>query len=429
MNILFVGDFRPAANYGSIATTECLLNMIYPLLSENDSLKIIDRRSYDRQTPIGGFSKAKISFARKIIRKVIPQNIRSFLYRGVKPKCLSDFRKIEHVPFLLSEYTWYEKKVLSGRSFERDLLEWSDFVFINGEGTIVKGTDRLGIYNRGGRYTIWMAYLAKQVFHKPTCLVNLTVDPGNLDAVEMIKHVFPKVDFLSTREPLSKNKLLSLGVLNANYAPDALFSYEPDTSWKPNNYLSSIIDFGKPYIVLGDSTSLNSNNYQDAVRWDIVKTYTTLYSKLKSVFGQVVFLDGFNGKNKNINDFITKNGIKPIRLQNTSYHDLYYVFAHSLVFISGRWHASVLATLSSTPILLYGADSHKTRALYSMVDYKYPFFETQTLPLHIDEILNNAIKIRDDAEIRQQIKEKVDSLRADSFKNIDYLKAFLHKER
>ena len=37
MNILFVGDFRPAANYGSIATTECLLNMIYPLLSKSIS--------------------------------------------------------------------------------------------------------------------------------------------------------------------------------------------------------------------------------------------------------------------------------------------------------------------------------------------------------------------------------------------------------
>ena len=33
MNILFIGDYRSAANYGSIATTECLIDLINSLIA------------------------------------------------------------------------------------------------------------------------------------------------------------------------------------------------------------------------------------------------------------------------------------------------------------------------------------------------------------------------------------------------------------
>lgn len=432
MNILFIGDFRPAANYGSIATTECLLDMVYPLLSDNDHLRIIDRRSYDRQTPPTGFKSDVIPKYKRFIRKVIPLKVRSLirLKKEFVPCCIEDFRKKEHIPSLFSEYDWYSSQILySENNYEKMLLEWADFVLINGEGTIVKGTDKYGVYNRGGRYTIWMAYAAKKIFKKPACLVNLTVDPGNRDGLEMVKNVFPLVDYLSTREPLSKIKLEDIAVNNALYVPDALFSYTPQGDWHPTKYLSSIIDFSQPYVVLGDSTALNRNPFQDGVRWNVVSTYTTIYLKLKETFSQVVFLDGFNGKNESINRFIKKNHIKPIRLKNTTYHDLYHVFKHSKLFISGRWHASILATLSSTPILLYGSDSHKTKALYAMLDYSYPFFETQTIPLHINELIDNAVKITEDNNIREQIKEKVAILKIESHKNVDYLRDFLFDNR
>ena len=57
MNILFIGDYRSAANYGSIATTECLIDLINSKVSANDDMKIIDRRSYDHSTPKAGFNQ------------------------------------------------------------------------------------------------------------------------------------------------------------------------------------------------------------------------------------------------------------------------------------------------------------------------------------------------------------------------------------
>ena len=303
------------------------------------------------------------------------------------------------------------------------------FVFVNGEGSIVHGIDYKGAFNRGGRYTIYMSWLAKVVFHKPTCLVNMTVDPGNLDGWEMIRNVFPKMDYLCTREPLSRLKLIENGVNNSRYVPDALFSYKPVENWEPTKYLSSVIDFSKPYIVLGDSTALNSNGFQSAVRWDIVSTYTILYNKLRKIMPQIVFLDGFNGKNLKVNEFIRKNGIRPIRLSNTDYHDLYHVFEHSSLFISGRWHASVLASLSTTPVLLYGADSHKTKGLYSILDYAYPFFETSSFPLHLDDVADNVRRVLKDGALRDKIREKVTQAAEESYKNVTFLKDYLEMRR
>lgn len=71
MNILFIGDYRSAANYGSIATTECLIDLINSKVSANDDMKIIDRRSYDHSTPKAGFNQT----LKYRIRKKIPLRV------------------------------------------------------------------------------------------------------------------------------------------------------------------------------------------------------------------------------------------------------------------------------------------------------------------------------------------------------------------
>lgn len=116
MNILLVGDFRPAANYGSIATTECLLNLIYPLLSERDELRIIDRRSYDRPTPEDGFHDETVGSLRKVARKIVPLRIRLMLRHKRIPEGydLDEYRAHEPAPFLYREFEDYSKQMLNG---------------------------------------------------------------------------------------------------------------------------------------------------------------------------------------------------------------------------------------------------------------------------------------------------------------------------
>ena len=389
MNILFIGDNRSAANYGSIATTECLLNLIKAKVTTNDCIKIIDRKSYDHATPVNGFENTIKQKAKQVIPLRIWQKMQharnAFKRPPSMPNSLTSYIKLYHVPCLYEQFESYFNEMNKGNilQYEKSLLNWADIVIINGEGAIVNGINCHGVYNGGGRYAIYMAWLSKIKFNKVTALINLTVDPGNNDAWKMLTHTLPSLDYLYLREPLSIHKLEDHGISNGKYVPDALFTYkeDEDTIDDVRNYFN----LADKFIVLGDTSAFNTTEYQRSVRWNIEQFYKLLVPKLQALGVQVVLLDGFNGKNTMIDSaykrLSRRYNMPIVNLSNCDYHKLYYVFKHSLLFISGRWHASILASLSNTPLLLFGSDSHKTKALYSILNYPYPFFDVNTLPL------------------------------------------------
>lgn len=45
------------------------------------------------------------------------------------------------------------------------------------------------------------------------------------------------------------------------------------------------------------------------------------------------------------------------------------VLARAEVFVSGRWHPSIMATLGGTPCVFLGSNSHKTRSLQEQIGY------------------------------------------------------------
>jgi len=434
MKILFIGDFRPAQNYGSIATTETLQKLLFEVIDENCEVKYIDRRSYDRATPINGFIETHS------LKDKIKQNIPS-KYKNKYSKFKSIFKsplttllRIDslHIPYRLSLFEKFYTKIENCEilQFEKNLINWSDIVFINGEGTIVNGTDKFGIYNGGGRYTLFLAWLSKFKYNKPTCLVNHTVDPGNSDADEMIAYIYPELDFVSVREPLSLKKLNEIKVFNAKYIPDSLFSYIPITNWKPNEAILSQIDFSKPYICIGDSTGIRENAWQKSAKWDTYSVLTELICELKKIFPQIVFVDGFNGSHKIINEIIKKNKLGYVNLKNCNHNDLFYVLKSSELFISGRWHSSIISLLANTPILLWGSDSHKTKALYSIIDYSYPFFETNTLPIHIEDIILCSKDILSNKiNVKNEIKNKIENISKQSYDNVLFIKEYLNNKK
>ena len=50
---------------------------------------------------------------------------------------------------------------------------------------------------------------------------------------------------------------------------------------------------------------------------------------------------------------------------------------------------------------MWGSDSHKTKSLYTLLEYKYPFFEVATLPVNIDELIETAQVIINDSSAIQ----------------------------
>lgn len=437
--ILFIGDLRICQNYGAIATTESLIKMIqkeYPMAD----IKYIDFRSMEHPTPPKGWDSVQNEnkspkerkryyrwFIRTFFKYLLPYGVVVRYKRRVENTSREYIPNFSyHVPFLYKDYETWAERITRGEVFqyEKGLLQWADVVLINGEGNIVHGIDANGVYRHRTLYILFLAWLAKVKYQKPTCIVNHVVDPDSLDAVEIIKDVYPKLDRIVVRDPISREKLISYGINNAEYAPDALFSYIGKNIWTQSEALKQQIDFEKPYILVGDSSGFQ--NAYSHIQWNIPYYMEQLIHRLQNIIPQVVFVDGYNGSNGEINSVIERTHIGYVNLNNCSWEDLYQVMKGAAIFISGRWHASILSILAGTPILCFGADSHKTRSIYTILHYKYHFYETASLPIHIDELVEEACKIvNNQKEIRADIQKKTIKLREQSLQNVLCLQGFL----
>ena len=423
--ILFVGDLRTAYNYGAIATTETLLDLVRQAAPTAD-LKLIDVRSFSGHTPPTGWPPVDY---REVLHA--PPSGKAALTRALKRAGLYDFAQAvreslalaprDNVPARFDAYSRMAEKILNGEqwAFEKNTIEWADVVLINSEGNIVNGTDAHGLYRTGGRYVCFFAWLAKMVFHKPCYIINHTVDPQNRDIKTIIQNVYPCLDGVYVREKMSCELLRQWHVENFRYVPDALWThdFENDPEAKAPVALRDF-DFMQPYICIGDSSGIQ-NNYSH-VKWDVAAVYTELIAQLRrDVCPRIVFVDGYNGISPGIEAAVRRSGIDRVNLKNCSYHELYYVLKHARLFISGRWHASIIALLGHTPILLWGSDSHKTEALYGEVGYRHEFFDVAALPLNIDRVAAEAKAILADdmtcvwnavEELKRRAKDNTDML-------------------
>jgi polysaccharide pyruvyl transferase WcaK-like protein len=352
--LLLVGDYRPCKNFGAIATSTSLIEITKKIVGDQN-LSMIDQPSFFK----------------------------------------------EPVPTQFKDFDNHAKKVINGDIMKTEyrLLQDCDAVCINGEGNIVHNIhNKGGDYRPGARYILFLMYLATKYFNKPCSIINHIVDPDQEEPKEMIRHIYPLCKDVLVRDPFSVKVLENIGFSKSKYIPDALFSYTVNLSLI--NKFSKVIDFNKPYVCIGDSAS---SGYVD---WSIKDFYKKMILEIQNRYGQVVLVDG----NAPISSDILKKlcdemQIVRISVENTTFEELASVLAHSRAFVSGRWHASILASLSGTPCVLFGTDSHKTRALHSMTELPSSFYRIEELPNKLNELLYDLdTTLKNEVEIRKKIK-------------------------
>jgi polysaccharide pyruvyl transferase WcaK-like protein len=122
---------------------------------------------------------------------------------------------------------------------------------------------------------------------------------------------------------------------------------------------------------------------------------------------------------------VKKKQVPRLNLHNCSYQELIEVLGRAKTFVSGRWHASIMASLSGTPVVLWGSDSHKTKALTVMYDYPFQFYNMHTLPLHIDDLCADVERaFNNESELRKNNMKQTILLRDEAKKNIRPLELF-----
>lgn len=324
---LLIGDHRTCENYGSISTSDQLIELMRPR-----RLTIIPITRMDQD--------------------------------------------YDFAPLVFSEFDDYAHQVNKGNvlKMEKRAIDNCDCVVINLEGALTHHTnaDRVqGKYRARTRYMLFLAYYSAKYCNKEVSIVNHVIDPGNSSAEEMVKNVYPLVKRCWVRDLMSKKNAQNLGINFAEFVPDALFKFE---------HKEKFLD-KRDYICIGDTATLGNAN------WNIIDFYGDLIARLKNKNKKVIFIDGNMWKTTSIlENLCSKLNIKWVHVDNTNWRDLANIFRSSKISFSGRWHSSILATISGTPSVLFGTDSHKTKSLHHDLGIKERFYELDDLPENIDQI-------------------------------------------
>jgi hypothetical protein len=207
--------------------------------------------------------------------------------------------------------------------------------------------------------------------------------------------------------------------LECAYIPDALFTWYHYFNSKNSvsiNYGDMILpypyekffgnyNFKEPYICVGGSSIIRHLNKRTAV-----ERYQLLINSIKSIGTNIYIVNSSPGDN-----FLSEVSIKtnvpiipletPILLAGT-------ILAKSEVFVSGRYHPSILASLGGTPCVMLKSNSHKTLSLQRVLGYKnQEIFSALPSEDEITKIMKTIkLILKSKKIIRKRIKNKIKEL-------------------
>ncbi len=426
--VYFVNDTSDCSNWGCRATTNAFRKMILESGSEiSDTLYLSSMQTENKYVPnkklrlVGKYSDS--------IVKSIPKGhsaIQYFRHRLVQPNWNKVSGKRDVIPEDLSEFEPFAQKAIAGEILQTEIqcLKECDLVVINGEGSIYD-------QQRKGRMMLFIAYLAKQHFDKPCILVNHTADVHDPIMAEMVARVYPLLDDVVFREPLSAEACTGfVREDNSLLAADAAFTYRPipKTVWSSvagrEGYFSiwpdSAVGFNpqKPYICVGGSSIYLR---PDRPQYDPIPGFIELCKALQDI--APVVLTAPCQTDEKIFRPVAKELNLPLIALSTPTQQAVDILGNGSAYISGRWHPSIFALTGGTPIVTLTANTYKTQALLRQVGLDAPTFDA--LRLHDEKESIVALTdsyIKEGADLRQRLRQRAKKLSELAWENVRYLK-------
>jgi hypothetical protein len=164
--------------------------------------------------------------------------------------------------------------------------------------------------------------------------------------------------------------------VKASYLPDSLFAWFPrlaEECVRPplnGNFLLphpeqeeywDKLDFSRPYICIGGGALAASQPAR------AIECYQRLVDAMKEL-GYAIYLTENDGPDEFLQTVAREKqvGIIPV---NTPILMCGAVLARARLFISGRYHPSILASLGGTPCIFLGSHAHKMGSLAKVLEY------------------------------------------------------------
>ncbi|WP_230292269.1 polysaccharide pyruvyl transferase family protein [Croceicoccus sp. Ery5] len=211
----------------------------------------------------------------------------------------------------------------------------------------------------------------------------LSADPRsgiNTETLALARQMFEGIDLLALREPVSKRfQETHMPAVKSVMRPDAVFTWQHmfadadhGTRFRPS-VLWTYFDKSavplpdqatRPYVAIGGSS---------AAIWQLPtvgETYRNLVNAVKRLGLNVVLVESCHGDGF-LRNVARETGVALIPAETPIAASI-AILAHARLFISGRWHPSIMASLNGTPSVFMGSNSHKTLTIQQQLEYPDP---------------------------------------------------------
>jgi polysaccharide pyruvyl transferase WcaK-like protein len=411
MKALFVGDHRDSLNWGGRGQSIALSQLL--------------EKEFEISAVIDGMSVLSTEANQGWMSSLAPIKVFRFLKRMEgKSKWIDVYLKLEELlgakDFVSEDPSGSLENFLRLRRKSSpldeiyNLAKSADVILINGEGSGIFTTPA----RRDFSFYLMMAelgiYLKKKVFYVNGIISDCPFTGRNEKGFIGARRTLAKCTAVSVRDPVSLEYLQGeMPEVNSNHIPDALFTWFPvyekfgaslpvngDFIIPPpeqNEYLGKL-DFSLPYVCLGGSSSAALQQTR------AYESYLRLAKRLGEL-GFPVYLTQPCGGDRFLLQVAKDNKLGMVPAQ-TPVLMAGAVLANAALYVSGRFHATIFASLGGTPCIFLGAHSHKMASLMRTLEYRgtdiYSAFPEET---EIDSMLTLAATyLREGTALRQRIK-------------------------
>ncbi|MEN2980371.1 polysaccharide pyruvyl transferase family protein [Tistrella bauzanensis] len=401
MKICFVNDSTSQNNWGCRATTYAM----YDLIRQTDAEVV----SVVKLGALNGVGMDLFSLKSRAISL-----LKEYAYD--KPRLRASLRFMQHAarrkrhgkladPVTLADFDMTAREVQAGRLFPvtRAAIDQADLILVNGEGSIYN-------FEKKGRMTLFWMYYAKKYAKKKCAIVNHTVQLNDPRMLEIFKAVYPILDDVVFREPASYDEAMRyFPYLEEDLAADAAFR------WKPlmgDHFLESYgrlgacsifpydagdFDPSKPYLCITGSSALVRAEDKDPIDR---APFFELCARLKDIGGQVVVVAP-DITDETLLAPVAREMKLPFLPAATPLGIGLDILANARVFVSGRWHPSILASTGGTPSVLFSGNTHKIAGLGRLLGLPDASIDAKRLGDATPQILDMTRRFLDEGEVRR----------------------------
>jgi hypothetical protein len=262
-----------------------------------------------------------------------------------------------------------------------DTVRHHDTIVVDGDGDLIfKAEPRRNLL--ADLAVIALAdYLDKEIYYVNSICSDCPVTGRNQPLADRCLEALKTCDGVAFRDPRSLQHACEIDPeLDAEWIPDSMFYWHDDLAGSQSQ-LPSSGDFIIPYTREAD---------MDYGQLDFSSPYICVTGGSRAAFTPEKAVDGYCGLVEHLRELNLPVYLVPTCAGDQFLHDVAQetgtpivpvevpllmggaILANARLFVTGRYHPSIMAASGGTPCVFLGADSHKTLSLQRLLGYDDP---------------------------------------------------------